>query len=104
MKTGHSRMLCDMSAQNPPQGVFSAIAGMLGFSVLAGILVTVMLTPGLAVSGAAATSTIGIFESLPENLVIGEQPQENKIYGTHQDGREELIAKVYSHNREAVGW
>jgi membrane peptidoglycan carboxypeptidase len=94
-----------MSAQNPQsQGVFGAIAGMLGFSVLAGVLVAVMLTPMLAVTSMAASSTIGIFEGLPEFLEIGEQPQENKIVAYNANGEEVIIATVYSQNREEVKW
>jgi len=94
-----------MSAQNPQShGVFGAIAGMLGFSVLAGILVAVMVTPGLAVTSMAATNTIGLFDSLPENLVFSEQPQENKIVAKAADGTDQVIATVYSQNREEVKW
>ena len=94
-----------MSAQNPQsQGAFGAIAGMLGFSVLAGILVAVMVTPGLAVTSMAASNTIGIFDRLPENLVFGEQPQENKIVAKGADGADVVIATVYSQNREEVKW
>jgi membrane peptidoglycan carboxypeptidase len=94
-----------MSAQNTqPQGVFGAIAGMLGFSVLAGILVTVMVTPGLAVTSMAASTTIGVFESLPEYLDLGKQPQENKIVALGSDGETIIpLATVYSQNREEVG-
>ena len=94
-----------MSAQNPQsQGVFGAIAGMLGFSVLAGILVAVMVTPGLAVTSMATSATIGVFDNLPENLVFGEQPQENKIVAKGADGSDVTIATVYSQNREEVKW
>ena len=94
-----------MSAQNPrSQGVFGAIAGMLGFSVLAGILVAVMLTPGLAVTSMAASTTIGVFNDLPETLVFGDQPQENKITAIDGAGVEQVIATVYSQNREEVKW
>ncbi len=95
-----------MSAQNTqPQGVFGAIAGMLGFSVLAGILVTVMVTPGLAVSSMAASTTIGVFNDLPEYLDLGKQPQENKIVALDADGVTPVqLATVYSQNREEVTW
>ena len=92
-----------MSAQNSqPQGVFGAIAGMLGFSVLAGVLVAVMLTPGLAVTSLTASNTIGVFDSLPEFIDIGNQPQENKIMAKDAAGNDVLIATVYSQNREEV--
>ena len=93
-----------MSAQNTqPQGVFGAIAGMLGFSVLAGILVTVMVTPGLAVTSMAASTTIGVFNDLPEYIEIGDQPQENKIVAVNAAGEPVPLATVYSQNREEIG-
>lgn len=94
-----------MSAQNTQsQGVIGAIAGMLGFSVLAGVLVAVMLTPGLAVTSLTASNTIGIFDSLPDFIDIGDQPQENKIVAKTSDGEDHVIATVYSQNREEVEW
>lgn len=94
-----------MSAQNPQsQGVLGAIAGMLGFSVLAGVLATVMVTPALALTSVAASNGIAVFEGLPEDLNIGDQPQENKIIATNAAGEDVVIATVYSQNREEVGW
>ena len=55
--------------------MFAGIAGLLGFSVLSGLLVTVMVAPALAVTGITASSTIGIFDSLPEYIQIGQQPE-----------------------------
>ena len=43
-----------MSAQNQKaSGIIGALAGMVGLSALAGVLVTVMVTPALAVTGIA---------------------------------------------------
>ena len=93
-----------MSARNPqPNGVVSAIAGMLGFSVLAGVLVTAMVTPALAVTSMTASNTIGIFDKLPSWIKIGEQPQENTIYAQYQ-GADVPIATVFNQNREEVQW
>ena len=77
---------------------------MLGFSVLAGLLVAVMLTPGLAVTSLTASNTIGIFDSLPEFIDIGDQPQENKIMAYNAAGEPITLATVYSQNREEVKW
>jgi membrane peptidoglycan carboxypeptidase len=82
---------------------------MFGFSVIAGILVTVMVTPALAVTGVTASNGIGIFDSLPEFIEIGTQPQRNEIYatnGTNPDGtvKYDMIAQVYSQNRQEVQW
>ena len=82
---------------------------MFGFSVIAGVLVTVMVTPALAVTGVTASNGIGIFDSLPEFIEIGTQPQRNEIYatnGTNPDGSPiyQQIAQVYSQNRQEVQW
>jgi len=82
---------------------------MFGFSVIAGILVTVMVTPALAVTGVTASNGIGIFDSLPEFIEIGKQPQRNEIYavnGTNPDGSliYTPVAQVYSQNRQEVAW
>src|SRR5690606_13233446 len=54
---GESLTLKPMSAQKRTVGgVFGAIAGMLGFSAIAGVLVTVMVTPAIAVTGMTATT------------------------------------------------
>ena len=96
-----------MSAQKPSRGgVFSALAGLVGFSALAGLLVTVMITPALAVTGITASSTIGIFDSLPEYLEIGRQPERNVIYA-HSSAPGNVdgyipIATIYDQNRQEV--
>jgi membrane peptidoglycan carboxypeptidase len=82
---------------------------MFGFSVIAGVLVTVMVTPALAVTGITASNGIGIFDSLPEFIEIGDQPQRNEILvtdGVNPDGSLHYtpIAQVYSQNRQEVGW
>jgi membrane peptidoglycan carboxypeptidase len=82
---------------------------MLGFSIIAGVLVTAMVTPALAVTGVTASNGIGIFDSLPEFIEIGDQPQKNEIYatnGTNADGSPIYVevAQVYSQNREEVEW
>lgn len=97
-----------MSAQNPKaSGVVGAIAGMVGLSAVAGVLVTVMVTPALAVTGMAASNTIGIFESLPEYIKINEQTQRNTIYAqatANPDDGYVPIATVYAENRQEVAW
>ena len=86
-----------------PSGVFGGFVGLVGFSVLAGILVTAMVTPALAVTSVAAKSTIGIFEDLPDYITIGGQAQRNEIYA-NRGGQPVQIAAVYSQNREDVDW
>lgn len=91
-----------MSAQNPPRrGAFSAILGLLGFSALSGLLVTVMVAPAIAVTGVTASSTIGIFDSLPEYMQIDQLPERNELYASSAAGPV-LIATIYDQNREEV--
>jgi membrane peptidoglycan carboxypeptidase len=93
-----------MSAQKlKPSGAFGGLAGFLGFSAIAGVLVTAMVTPALAVTSVAANNTMGIFENLPSNISIGTQSQRNVIYGM-KDGAPVEIATIYKQNRLEVGW
>ncbi len=88
--------------------MFTAITGILGFSALSGLLVTVMVAPALAVTGITASSTIGIFDSLPEYIEIGQQPERNEIWATYSgEGNvngQLLVATVYDQNRQEVGY
>lgn len=82
--------------------LFGAVLGTLGFSALAGLLVTVMIAPALAVTGMTANNTIGIFESLPEYMTIDNQHQQNEILAKNSDGSDFHIATVFDQNREEV--
>ncbi len=86
--------------------MLSAVAGVLGFSVLAGLLVTVMVAPAVAVTGITASSAIGVFDSLPEYMVIGQQPERNEIWATYTGAGnvngKMLIATIYDQNRQEV--
>lgn len=97
-----------MSAQKQKaSGVFGALAGMVGLSAVAGVLATVMVTPAIAVTGMAASNTIGIFESLPEYIEVGALNQRNTLYAQNTSDPDEgytAIATVYAQNREEVAW
>ncbi len=93
-----------MSAQKSrPSGLFGAILGLVGFSVVAGVLVTVMVTPALAVTSLTAKSSIGVFQNLPDYIKIGDLSQQNQIFAK-QGGKDVKIATVYKQNREEVSW
>ena len=86
--------------------MLSAVAGIVGFSALSGLLVTVMVAPALAVTGITASSTIGVFDSLPEFIEIGQQPERNEIWATYTgpgnvNGKAQ-IATIYDQNRQEV--
>ncbi len=99
-----SLTLDHMSAQiSKPVGVLGALAGLVGFSALAGVLVTAMITPALAVTSMTATSTVGIFEDLPEHLEFGQLSQRNSLWAT-QGGQPVKFAEVFDQNRQEVEW
>ncbi len=83
--------------------VLSGIIGLFTFSAIAGVLIAAMVAPAVAVTGVAANSTIGIFDSLPEYMEIGKLSQKNVLYGT-RGGQYVQFAEVYKQNREEVTW
>ena len=93
-----------MSAQiRKPTGVLGAITGLVGFSALGGLLVAAMVAPALAVTSVTATSSIGLFENLPDYIELGSQSQRNTIMAM-RDGQPVKIAQVFHQNREEVAW
>ena len=80
-----------------------AVLGFLVFSIIAGILCTVAITPALAMAGLTVGQTAGIFQSLPEAIQIGQLPQRNRIFANGPSGPVQ-IATVYDQNREADSW
>jgi membrane peptidoglycan carboxypeptidase len=100
-----SRNLNCMSAKNRTvSGALGGFIGFVGMSAIAGVLVTVAVTPALALSGMAATNTISVFENLPDYLAIDQLAQKSNIYATRADGSAALLASFYDQNRIEVGW
>jgi membrane peptidoglycan carboxypeptidase len=65
--------------------------------------VTALVTPALAVTSMTANSSIGVFESLPEYMEIGELSQKNVLWAKR--GKDYVpFAEVYKQNREEVSW
>ena len=73
-------------------------------SVVAGVLVTAAVTPVVAVSGAAASSAVKIFQDLPDHLNPGQLAQPSTIYAKASDGSDVEVATFYDQDREMVGW
>lgn len=91
----------------PAQGtsarsLLGAGAGLLGFSAIAGLLVTVMVAPAIAVTGMTANNSIGVFQELPDFIEITAQHQRNTFVAYAPDGTEVAIANYYDQNREEV--
>jgi membrane peptidoglycan carboxypeptidase len=84
-----------------------ALGGLLGFvamSAAAGVLVTVSVTPVVALTGIAASNTISVFENLPNYIDIEPLSQKSDILATRSDGTVELLASFYDQNRIEVSW
>lgn len=90
---------------NTPANLAKALLGISGFGALAGLMITAMIAPSLAVASVGANSAIGVFDSLPEFIEVGEQAQKNTLwaYNTNDpaDGYTK-IAEVYFQDREEV--
>ncbi|HEV7948495.1 MAG TPA: transglycosylase domain-containing protein [Glaciihabitans sp.] len=84
----------------------SALLGLIGgitVSVVAGVLVAALVTPAIVVADRTVSSTVGVFDSLPETIDITQQPQQNRIFAT-SNGEPVQIATMFDQNREEVAW
>ncbi|MBT2501514.1 transglycosylase domain-containing protein [Curtobacterium sp. ISL-83] len=70
-------------------------------SVLAGMLVTVAVTPAVAVVGEGASGAAAFFEDLPAYLDIQTPQQVSSVYAT-KGGQQVKIASFYAENRTNV--
>ncbi|PXA70011.1 transglycosylase domain-containing protein [Cryobacterium arcticum] len=83
-------------------GALGGLLGFVGMSAVAGVLVTVAVTPALALSGMATTSTINVFENLPDYLKVDQLAQKSTIYAVQNDGTPYALASFYDQNRVEV--
>ncbi|TPX03287.1 hypothetical protein FJ656_17965, partial [Schumannella luteola] len=85
------------------RSLLGAGAGLLGFSAIAGLLVTVMVAPAIAVTGMTANNSINVFQDLPDYIEITSQHQRNTFVAVNPaDGTEITVADYYDQNREEV--
>ena len=61
-------------------GVLGGFAGLVGLSAVAGVLIAATVTPAVALSGAAASGAITMFNQLPERLDIDKLMLPTTIY------------------------
>lgn len=85
-------------------GVLGGFLGAITLSALAGLLVTVAITPVIAISGATAKTAIDIFNDLPDHINPGELAQPSSLWAVDSAGNEKHLADFYDQNREMVGW
>ena len=84
------------------RSLFGAGLGLVGFSAIAGLLVTVMVAPAIAVTGMTASNSLNIFQDLPDYITIESQPQRNEFWARNADGTEVKVADLFNQNREDV--
>ncbi|QWT24911.1 transglycosylase domain-containing protein [Subtercola sp. PAMC28395] len=94
----------DSESKHRSPGKPGAIAGFIGASVIAGVLVTAIVTPAVAVTGVAVDSTLGLFENLPSYIKPDTLSQTSSIYSQNADGSQTLLASFYDQDRQEVGW
>ena len=87
-----------------PRRRAAAAAGFIALSVTAGVLVSAMLAPVVAVAGVATETGIHVFETMPEALTPDALAQTTDIYAKNRAGEPVLLASVYEQNRKNVGW
>lgn len=83
--------------------MFGGLLGVVGLSAAAGVLITATVTPAIAVSGAAATSAITMFDNLPSVLEIDKLMLPTTFYYTNPDTGEAVeLTSFYDQNRSPV--
>jgi membrane peptidoglycan carboxypeptidase len=92
-----------MAEDSRRSGMPLAVAGILGLSVLAGVLVTAMVSPAVALTGQTAATSINVFDNLPNYVVLSSGSQQNVVYG-NRGGAPVPIATIYHQNRQEVAW
>jgi membrane peptidoglycan carboxypeptidase len=76
-------------------------------SSLAGVMVAVMLTPLMSISGVTLKNTVGVFDTMPDFIALDQLAQKNEIYAQIDEDPANgymKIASVYWQNRQEVGW
>ncbi|MCK6068496.1 MULTISPECIES: transglycosylase domain-containing protein [Microbacterium] len=85
------------------RSVLGAFAGLAGLSTVAGVLVAASLTPALALSGAATSTAITMFDRLPSVLDIGKPMLPTTFWVKNPDtGEEQVLTQFYDQNRSQV--
>src|SRR6478735_4995911 len=86
-------------------GVLGGLAGLVGLSAVAGILVAATVTPAIALSGAAASSAITMFDNLPSVLEIEKlMLPSTLVYTDPTNGQEVEWTQFYDQNRSPVSF
>ncbi|MBZ4487995.1 transglycosylase domain-containing protein [Microbacterium sp. cx-55] len=83
-------------------GVLGGLAGLVGLSAVAAVLITATVTPAIAISGAAASSAITLFDNMPGYLELTEGMEPSTILYKDNEGNDQVLATFYEQNRSPV--
>ena len=83
-------------------GVLGGFAGLVGLSAVAGVLIAATVTPAIALSGAAASSAITMFDNLPSVLEIEKLMLPTTIDYTDTSTDKRSRDQFYDQNRSPV--
>ncbi|OJX65213.1 MAG: hypothetical protein BGO95_07150 [Micrococcales bacterium 73-13] len=94
-----------MAAQDAPRRNWVAgVLGLVGFSAAAGVLLTITVAPAVALTGVAASSAIGVFDSIPDYFELDALPERNVIMAHGDNGEWVQVATIFDQNREQVAY
>ncbi|MGF2950293.1 transglycosylase domain-containing protein [Microbacterium alcoholitolerans] len=84
------------------KGVLGGLLGLVGLSVVAGVLVTATVTPAIAVAGVTGSQALTLFDNLPSYLKPTAPMAPTTIYGNDGNGKPFKLATFYEQNRTPV--
>ncbi|MFP1603119.1 transglycosylase domain-containing protein [Microbacterium sp. 2216-1] len=84
------------------KGVLGGLLGLVGLSVVAGVLATAAVTPAIAVAGVSGSQALTLFDNLPSYLKPTAPMAPTTIYGNDRDGEPFVMATFYEQNRVPV--
>ncbi|WP_194410897.1 transglycosylase domain-containing protein [Microbacterium cremeum] len=86
-------------------GVLGGIAGLVGLSAAAGVLIAATVTPAVALTSTAAERAITMFDNLPSVLEIDKlMLPSNFYYMNHDTGEWSLLTKFLEQDRTPVAF
>jgi membrane peptidoglycan carboxypeptidase len=84
-------------------GVLGGLAGLVGLSAVAGVLIAATVTPAVALTGTAAERAITMFDNLPSVLEIDKLMLPSNFYATDSaTGESTLMTKFLEQDRTPV--
>ncbi|GAA1995129.1 hypothetical protein GCM10009777_33920 [Microbacterium pumilum] len=83
--------------------MLGGLAGLVGLSAVAGVLISATVTPAIAISGAAASSAMTMFDQLPSVLDIDKLMLPTTLYAKNPEtGKWMEMTQFYDQNRSPV--